>query len=95
MKIEGQQTNIESAKLELLMELLPEMVEEGRRILLFSQFTSMLAIIEKRIQKSNIGYAKLTGATRDRDKQIDLFQAEKVPVFLLSLKAGGVGLNLT
>ncbi|MBV1882491.1 MAG: DEAD/DEAH box helicase [Pseudomonadales bacterium] len=89
------QDKIESAKLELLMELIPEMVEEGRRILVFSQFTSMLAIIEKRLQKSNIDYAKLTGSTRNRDEQIDLFQSLKVPVFLLSLKAGGVGLNLT
>lgn len=95
LKIEGEREEIESAKLEMLMEMLPEMVEEGRRILIFSQFTSMLAIIEKRLQTLDIGYAKLTGSTRNRDEQIDKFQEKHVPVFLLSLKAGGVGLNLT
>jgi superfamily II DNA or RNA helicase len=84
-----------SAKLAQLMEMLPEMVEEGRRILLFSQFTSMLAIIEDELKSHKIGYVKLTGQTRNREKPIDDFQAEKVPVFLISLKAGGAGLNLT
>ena len=84
-----------SAKLDQLMEMLPEMVEEGRRILLFSQFTSMLAIIEQEITKCNIPYVKLTGQTRDRETPIDKFQSGEVPVFLISLKAGGSGLNLT
>ncbi len=84
-----------SAKLNQLMEMLPEMVEEGRRILLFSQFTSMLAIIEDEITRHKIPYVKLTGQTRDRAKPIDEFQTGKVPVFLISLKAGGSGLNLT
>ena len=85
----------QSAKLNQLMEMLPEMVEEGRRILLFSQFTSMLAIIEEEITKRNIPFVKLTGQTRNREIPIDEFQAGKVPVFLISLKAGGSGLNLT
>ncbi|MBG7602445.1 MAG: SNF2 helicase associated domain-containing protein [Gammaproteobacteria bacterium] len=85
----------ESAKLELLMDLLPELLEEGRRILLFSQFTSMLAIIEKQLKKREISYAKLTGQTRKRDEVIECFTEGKVDLFLISLKAGGIGLNLT
>lgn len=84
-----------SAKLSQLMEMLPEMVEEGRRILLFSQFTSMLAIIEQEITRHKIPFVKLTGQTRDRETPIDEFQSGKVPIFLISLKAGGSGLNLT
>ena len=85
----------ESAKLELLMDLLPELLEEGRRILLFSQFTSMLAVIEKQLKKRKISYAKLTGKTRKRDEVIESFTAGGVDLFLISLKAGGIGLNLT
>ena len=84
-----------SAKLAQLMEMLPEMVEEGRRILLFSQFTSMLAIIEREVEKRGIDYVKLTGQTRDRATPIDRFQAGDAALFLISLKAGGSGLNLT
>jgi len=85
----------QSAKLNQLLEMLPEMVEEGRRILLFSQFTSMLAIIESELKKLKIDYVMLTGQTRNREKPIDAFQSGQVPVFLISLKAGGSGLNLT
>jgi superfamily II DNA or RNA helicase len=85
----------ESAKLDLLMELLPEQLEEGRRILVFSQFTRMIALIENELTAKNIGYAKLTGQTRNRDTAIELFKSGQVNVFLISLKAGGVGLNLT
>jgi len=84
-----------SAKMEMLMEMLPEMLEEGRRVLLFSQFTKMLAIIEEQLKKRNINYTKLTGSTTDREKVIDEFKQGKADVFLISLKAGGVGLNLT
>jgi len=84
-----------SAKLDMLMELLPEMVEEGRRILVFSQFTTMLGLIEKELKKKSIRYVKLTGQTRDRETPVKKFQDGKVPLFLISLKAGGVGLNLT
>ena len=85
----------QNAKLELLMEMLPEMVEEGRRILLFSQFAKMLGLIEVELEKQGIAYSKLTGQTRKRDEAISRFQEGDVPVFLISLKAGGVGLNLT
>ncbi|WP_353571255.1 DEAD/DEAH box helicase [Candidatus Albibeggiatoa sp. nov. BB20] len=84
-----------SAKLELLMEMLPEMVEEGRRILLFSQFTSMLALIEEELKSKNLDYVKLTGRTQNREQPIMQFQNKEVPIFLISLKAGGTGLNLT
>jgi SNF2 family DNA or RNA helicase len=85
----------ESAKLDLLMELLPEQLEEGRRILVFSQFTRMIALIEDELNARKIAYSKLTGQTRKRDEAIELFKSGKVDVFLISLKAGGVGLNLT
>jgi SNF2 family DNA or RNA helicase len=84
-----------SAKLELLMEMLPEMIEEGRRVLLFSQFTGMLSLIEDAVKQAGIDYVKLTGRTRDRAKPVDRFQSGEVPLFLISLKAGGTGLNLT
>jgi SNF2 family DNA or RNA helicase len=85
----------ESAKLDLLMDLLPEQLEEGRRILVFSQFTRMIALIETELNALNIGYSKLTGQTKKRDEAIELFKSGAVNVFLISLKAGGVGLNLT
>jgi len=85
----------QSAKLEMLMEMLPELIEEGRRVLLFSQFTKMLAIIEDRLNAINIKYTKLTGQTRKRDEAIECFKRGEADVFLISLKAGGVGLNLT
>ncbi|KKL63374.1 hypothetical protein LCGC14_2175760, partial [marine sediment metagenome] len=84
-----------SAKLEQLMEILPEMILEGRRILLFSQFTSMLRLIEDELVKRHIDYVKLTGQTKDRTTPINRFQNNEVPLFLISLKAGGTGLNLT
>jgi superfamily II DNA or RNA helicase len=84
-----------SAKLERLMELLPEMIAEGRRVLLFSQFTSMLALIEAELGRLEIPFIKLTGDTSDRATPVREFQSGKVPLFLLSLKAGGTGLNLT
>ena len=85
----------ETAKLDLLLEMLPELVAEGRRILLFSQFTSMLALIQEELQKAGLDYVLLTGDTTDRETPIQRFQAGEVPIFLISLKAGGVGLNLT
>lgn len=84
-----------SAKLDLLMDLLPELLEEGRQVLLFSQFTSMLTLIEEALAPTGVRYAKLTGQTRDREAQVRRFQCGEVPLFLVSLKAGGTGLNLT
>lgn len=85
----------QSAKLEHLSEMVREMVEEGRKILIFSQFTSMLQLIEYRLNTQKIDFVKLTGQTRKREEAINAFQSGQVPVFLISLKAGGVGLNLT
>jgi SNF2 family DNA or RNA helicase len=84
-----------SAKLERLMAMLEELADSGRSTLVFSQFTSMLRLIEKACAKAGISTAVLTGATRDRDEVIRRFQAGEAAVFLISLKAGGVGLNLT
>ncbi len=84
-----------SAKLDRLMDMLSIMFAEGRRVLLFSQFTEMLALIEARLQDDEVTYVKLTGDTKDRSTPVKKFQSGHVPLFLISLKAGGVGLNLT
>ncbi|WP_426237978.1 SNF2-related protein [Pseudomonas sp. TWP3-2] len=84
-----------SGKLLSLMEMLEELLSEGRKILLFSQFTSMLALIEEELQQRGLGYSLLTGETTDRRTPVKDFQSGKVPLFLISLKAGGTGLNLT
>jgi SNF2 family DNA or RNA helicase len=84
-----------STKLDYLLEMVSEMVEEGRKILIFSQFTTMLQLIEDGLKQQKVDFVKLTGKTKKRDEVITAFQSGKVPVFLISLKAGGVGLNLT
>lgn len=84
-----------SSKLEALMELLDNLVEEGRRVLVFSQFTSMLKLIEEELVAKNYAYLKLTGQTQNRQSLVDTFQKGTIPIFLISLKAGGTGLNLT
>lgn len=84
-----------SAKMELLMDWLPSMVGEGRKVLIFSQFTEMLEIIEESLDEQGLKYQTLTGQSKDRGKLCDDFQAGKVPIFLISLRAGGTGLNLT
>jgi SNF2 family DNA or RNA helicase len=75
--------------------MLPAMIKEGRRILLFSQFTSMLTLIEAELKRLKIDYLKLTGRTKDRGALVDEFQKGVSHLFLISLKAGGSGLNLT
>jgi len=85
----------ERAKLDLLMAMLPELVDEGRRVLVFSQFTEMLSLIEAELAARGIGWVKLTGQTTRREEVVAAFQDGAAPVFLISLKAGGVGLNLT
>ncbi len=85
----------ESAKREALLEMLPEFIEDGRRILIFSQFTSMLDILAADLTTREIPFVELRGSTRDRKTPVARFQAGEVPVFLISLRAGGVGLNLT
>ncbi len=93
--IEQAQSVRNNAKLAWLRDTLPEMLEEGRRILLFSQFASMLHLIEDELQHLGVSYSKLTGQTKNRQQQIDAFQRGDTEIFLISLKAGGTGLNLT
>ena len=88
----------ESSKLEQCMEITKEAIKSGHKILLFSSYTSMLEIIEKRLKDENIKYFKLTGATKveERVELVDEFNNNnEIKVFLISLKAGGTGLNLT
>lgn len=85
----------DKGKLGSLLEMLQELLSEGRRVLLFSQFTSMLALIEIELEKRGIRYSVLTGDTRDRRAPVQQFQNGDSEVFLISLKAGGTGLNLT
>lgn len=84
-----------SAKLDDLMEMVQELIPEGRRILVFSQFTSMLDLIKPRLDEAGISFVELRGDTRDRATPVQRFEAGEVPLFLISLKAGGRGLNLT
>ncbi len=86
-----------SAKLETCIDLVRNGVEGGHKILLFSQFTSMLEVIARRLQKEAVPYYILTGATpkEDRLHMVNSFKDDEIPLFLISLKAGGTGLNLT
>ena len=86
---------IPSSKLEVLMEKLHEVVAEGHRVLVFSQFTGYLSLVRARLERDGIGYAYLDGRTRNRPRRIAEFTEGDAPVFLISLKAGGVGLTLT
>jgi superfamily II DNA or RNA helicase len=84
-----------SAKLAHLMDMLPALIEDGRRILLFSQFTSMLDLIKPGLVRAAVEFIELRGDTTDRAAPVARFQKGKVPLFLISLRAGGTGLNLT
>ncbi len=95
LKLEEAKKVKESAKLDLFLDLVDELLAEERKILVFSQFTSMLSIIEQRIKERKISYTKLTGSTTKREQVIEKFTKGEVDIFLISLKAGGVGLNLT
>ena len=85
----------DSAKRSRLLGLLDELVAEGRKVLVFSQFVEMLRVVEADAVARDRDYAMLHGATRDRDRQIARFQSGDLPLFLISLKAGSTGLNLT
>ena len=84
-----------SAKLELFSELLEEILDGGHRALVFSQFTRMLALLRERLEAEGVEFCYLDGSTPNRGEVIARFQSGQAPVFLISLKAGGVGLNLT
>ena len=84
------------AKFDLLLPRLQEVIEEGHKVLVFSQFTSLLDLLKPILDKAGIVYEYLDGQTRDRQARVERFQSDTgVHVFLISLKAGGVGLNLT
>jgi hypothetical protein len=83
-----------SSKLDDLLDMINEMIPEGRRILLFSQFTSMLDLIKPKLLEAKIPFVELRGSTTDRAEPVRSFEAGEVPLFLISLKAGGRGLNL-
>lgn len=86
----------DSGKLEYLMEIIEEIISEDHKVLLFSQFVKMLRLLRKRLDHLNISYAYLDGHTVKRKEVVHRFQTDKnVKIFLISLKAGGVGLNLT
>jgi SNF2 family DNA or RNA helicase len=85
-----------SAKLDMLLPRVLEVIEEGHKTLVFSQFTGMLAILRRHLDREGVSYEYLDGKTRDRQTCVERFQTDpSCKLFLISLKAGGVGLNLT
>jgi len=94
LKLESAKKVKSSAKLEMFLELIESLYEEKKKVLVFSQFTSMLSIMEREIKKRKYTYTKLTGSTRKREEAIEKFTKGDANIFLISLKAGGVGLNL-
>jgi len=94
--LDKEKTGEPSAKLDSLLEQLSEVVDEGHKALIFSQFTSLLAIVRRRLEERGLCYEYLDGRTRKRGEKVRRFQQDaKCPLFLISLKAGGHGLNLT
>ena len=93
--VEAARTVTDSAKYTMMLDLIEQQLGAGRRILLFSSFARMLALISEGLLGKGIGHVTLTGATADRSKPIEAFEKGKADVFLISLKAGGAGLNLT
>ena len=92
----GQRPGLPSGKLDVLLDQLDEVVSEGHKALVFSQWTSFLDLIEAALRERQLRTCRLDGATRDRAAVVRTFQADDgPPIFLLSLKAGGTGLNLT
>ncbi|PQZ88167.1 helicase [Arthrobacter sp. MYb227] len=93
--VDEEYANVPSAKLDVLFEQLEDVIAEGHRALIFSQFTSFLKKAAERLDAAGVPYAYLDGSTRKRAEVIDSFKSGQAPVFLISLKAGGFGLNLT
>jgi superfamily II DNA or RNA helicase len=96
LRLLGVEPECPSGKIELLWELLEESIDGGHRVLVFSQFVAMLKLISAQLEEQGTPYCYLDGGTKDREKVVDQFQqSAEIPVFLVSLKAGGVGLNLS
>jgi SNF2 family DNA or RNA helicase len=96
LKLEGINPGQASGKLDLFSELLEEVIDGGHRVLVFSQFVSMLTLLKERLTAEEIEFCYLDGSTANRGEVVERFQQNStIPVFLISLKAGGVGLNLT
>jgi len=94
--IDRERAGASSSKLEVLVPRIAEAVAEGHKALVFSQFTSLLAIVRTQLDAEEIVYEYLDGKTRDRRRRVERFQTDPAcGVFLISLKAGGLGLNLT
>jgi len=93
--LENHEPRETASKVELLSELLSDAIEDGHHVLVFSQFSTMLKLIRARLEADGVACCYLDGNTRDRQSEVDRFQTGAVPVFLISLKAGGTGLNLT
>jgi superfamily II DNA or RNA helicase len=94
--IDTKKSSQPSAKLDALLPQLAEVLDEGHKVLVFSQFTSMLAIVRERLDREGVCYEYLDGHTRDREARVERFQNDpECRLFLISLKAGGLGLNLT
>jgi non-specific serine/threonine protein kinase len=92
----GVNTNLPSGKFEAFKELTSGIIEDGHKVLVFSQFVQMLQIIRSWLKMNEIPYAYLDGSSKDRYEQVERFNNDpSVPIFLISLKAGGTGLNLT
>ncbi|MEN7972425.1 MAG: SNF2-related protein [Verrucomicrobiota bacterium] len=96
LKLPNLKSEYPSAKMELFFELVDEALDAGHRILVFSQFTSMLALIREELEARELKYCYLDGSTKDRQERVRTFNSDRsIPLFLISLKAGGSGLNLT
>ncbi len=96
LKLDGPKSKHPSAKMDVFFSLLGEAIDSRHRVLVFSQFTSMLAILRKEMEPRQMKYCYLDGSTKDRQEVVHLFNRDHtIPVFLMSLKAGGTGLNLT
>jgi SNF2 family DNA or RNA helicase len=93
--VDAKHANVPSTKLDALMDMLEDIAADGHRVLVFSQFTRFLTQARQRVGDAGIDYCYLDGRTRKRDDVIGRFRTGTAPVFLISLKAGGFGLNLT
>ncbi|HET7305087.1 MAG TPA: DEAD/DEAH box helicase [Segeticoccus sp.] len=93
--VDEEYAHVRSSKADAFFEHLDEVVDEGHRALVFSQFTGFLKLVRARLDAEGVRYSYLDGRTRDRARRIEEFKSGDAPVFLISLKAGGFGLNLT